>query len=50
MNESLKLSISNEFKNTKMGFMRIKKNLDIANLSDDETEIYLKEIILSTSI
>jgi len=50
MNESLKLSITNEFRNTKMGFMRIKKNLDIANLSDDETEIYLKEIILTTSI
>lgn len=50
MNETLKLSISNEFRNTKMGFIRIKKNLDITNLSDDKTEIYLKEIILSTPI
>jgi hypothetical protein len=50
MNETLKLSISNEFRNTQMGFMRIKKNLDISNLSDDKTEIYLKEIILSTPI
>jgi len=33
-----------------MGFIRIKKNLGITNLSDDETEIYLKEIILSTPI
>ena len=50
MNESLKLSISNKFKNTQMGFVRIKKNLDISNLSDDKTEIYLKEVILSTPI
>jgi len=50
MNETLKLSISNEFSNTQMGFIRIKKNLDITNLSDDKTEIYLKEIILSTPI
>ncbi len=50
MNEILKLSISNEFRNTQMGFIRIKKNLDITNLSDDKTETYLKEIILSTPI
>ena len=50
MNKELKLSISNKFKNTKMGFIRIKKNLDILHLSDNKTEIYLKEIILSTPI
>ena len=50
MNETLKLSISNEFRNTQMGFIRIKKNLDISNLSDDKIELYLKEIILSTPI
>ncbi len=50
MNETLKLSISNEFRNTKMGFIRIKKNLHISNLSDDKTESYLKKIILSTPI
>ena len=33
-----------------MGFVRIKKNLNIFNLSDAETEIYLKEIILSTPL
>jgi len=33
-----------------MGFIRIKKNLDITNLSDDKTESYLKVIILSTPI
>jgi len=50
MNEALKLSISNKFRNTLMGFIRIKKNLAITNLSDDKTESYLKEIILSTPI
>jgi len=50
MNESLKLSISNKFKNTQMGFIRIKKNLDISNFSDERTETYLKEIILATPI
>jgi len=50
MNEILKLSISNKFRNTQMGFIRIKKNLDISNLSDDKIELYLKEIILSTPI
>ena len=33
-----------------MGFIRIKKNLNIANLSDSETESFLKKIILSTPI
>lgn len=50
MKETLKLSISNEFRNTKMGFIRIKKNLCISTLSDDKTEIHLKEIILSTAL
>jgi predicted kinase len=50
MNEILKLSISNEFKNTQMGFIRIKKNLDISNFSDEKTETYLKEILLATPL
>jgi len=50
MNETLKLSISNKFKNTQMGFIRIKKNLKITNLSNEKTEDYLKKIILSTPI
>ncbi len=33
-----------------MGFIRIRKNLNIANSSDNETESYLKKIILSTPI
>ena len=50
MNESLKISISNQFRNTPMGFIRIRKNLNILNLSDSETEKYLKKINLSTFI
>ena len=50
MNEILKISISNQFRNTPMGFIRIRKNLNISNSSDIETENYLKKIILSTPI
>lgn len=50
MNETLKTSIAEKFKNTPMGFLRIKKNLDILKLSDSETETYLEKIILSTPI
>ncbi len=50
MNQDLKLSISEKFRNTPMGFLRIKKNLDILHFSDAETEIHLKEILLSTSL
>ena len=50
MNETLKLSISNKFRNTQMGFIRIKKNLNITNLSNEKTEDYLKKIILTTPI
>lgn len=50
MNEILKISISNQFRNTPMGFIRIRKNLNISNSSDSETENYLKKILLSTPI
>lgn len=50
MNETLKQSISNKFKNTQMGFIRIKKNLNISNFSDEKTEMYLKKIILNAPI
>ncbi len=50
MNESLRTSIANQFKNTELGFLRIKKNLDIIHFSDNETEMYLKKIILSTPL
>ena len=50
MNETLKLLISNKFRNTQMGFIRIKKNLNISDFSNAKAESYLKEIILSTPI
>jgi len=50
MNESLKISIAKKFRNTPMGFLRIKKNLDIIEFSDSETEAYLRKTILSTPL
>lgn len=50
MNETLKILISNQFRNTSMGFIRIRENLNISHSSENETESYLKKIILSTSI
>ncbi|MFK5927427.1 MAG: DUF3781 domain-containing protein [Desulfuromusa sp.] len=48
MNETLKIAIAGKFKNTPLGFLRIKKNLDVSHFSDTETEAYLRQIILST--
>jgi len=50
MNETLKISIAENFKNTPLGFLRIKRNLDITHFSDTETEIYLRKIILATHL
>ena len=50
MNKTLRISIADQFRNTSLGFLRIKKNLDILHFSDRETETYLKEIILSTPL
>ncbi len=50
MNKNLKASIVENFKNTELGFLRIKRNLQIEHYSDLETESYLKEIILSTPL
>lgn len=50
MNETLKIEISNKFKNTSLGFLRIKKNLNILDFSDTKVEQYLKEIILTTPL
>ena len=43
MNEVLRIAIANNFGNTALGFLRIKKNLDILHFSDTETEVYLKK-------
>jgi hypothetical protein len=50
MNQALKLSITKGFKNTPLGFVRIRKNLSVTHFSDTETVEYLKEIILSTPL
>ncbi len=50
MNETLRTSISRQFSNTLPGFLRIKKNLNIVHLSDNETELFLRKIILSTPL
>ncbi len=50
MEETQKIFISENFGNTQMGFLRIKRNLDISHFSDTETEVYLEGIILSTPL
>lgn len=50
MDDALKASITKGFKNTTLGFVRIRKNLDIMGLSDTETVAYLKETLSLTSI
>ena len=50
MNETLRISIAEKFRNTTLGFSRIKRNLDILHFSDAETEAYLKKILLSTPL
>ena len=50
MNEVVKTSIANNFRNTALGFLRIRKSLDILHLSDTETELYLRKVIISTPL
>lgn len=50
MNTDLKTLIAEQFRNTTLGLLRIKKNLGIINFSDSETEVLLRKIILSTSL
>ena len=50
MNESLRTSIANQFRNTALGFLRIRSNLGLTSLTDGETEEFLKHIILSTPL
>ena len=50
MNSTLKSSIANQFRNTPLGFLRIKKNLRITHFTDIETEKYLRKIILATPL
>ncbi len=50
MNKGLKISIAENFKNTELGFLRIKRNLNMNSYSDCETEKHLRKIILSTPL
>ncbi|OIP99587.1 MAG: hypothetical protein AUK35_06885 [Zetaproteobacteria bacterium CG2_30_46_52] len=50
MNEALKTSIAEQFRNTTLGFLRVRKNLAINHFSDTEIEVFLKKIILSTPL
>ncbi len=50
MKETLKNSIANQVRNTPLGFIRIKRNLNLIHLTNEETEAYLKKVILSTPI
>lgn len=50
MKNNLKTSIEKNFKNTELGFLRIKRNLQINSYSDAKTENYLREIIISTPL
>ena len=50
MDDTLKTVIAEKFKNTPLGFLRIKKNLDICHFSDTEVEAFLREIISSTPL
>lgn len=50
MNVNIKTSISDKFRNTSLGLLRIKKNLGINHFTDSETENLLRKIILSTPL
>jgi len=50
MNVALRKSIADQFKNTSLGFIRIKRNLSLIHFTDNETEKYLRKIILSTPL
>ena len=50
MNEVAKNTIAKNFKNTPLGFLRIRKNLGILQFSDTETETYLGKIIALTPL
>ncbi len=50
MTESLKALIANQFRNTPLGFLRIKRNLGLHAFQDDEIETLLRKIILSAPL
>lgn len=50
MKNKYKTLIAENVKNIELGFLRIKRNLDIGSYSDTKTESYLREIIVSTPL
>ncbi|RPH49779.1 MAG: DUF3781 domain-containing protein [Desulfobacteraceae bacterium] len=50
MNETLRTKIADQFRNTSLGFSRIKRNLNMIHSSDVETEKILRKIILLTTL
>ena len=50
MNENLKNVIAKQFRNTALGFRRIRKNLNLNEFTDGEIEEYLKQVISSTPL
>jgi hypothetical protein len=50
MNVDLRTLIADQFRNTSLGFLRIKRNLGITYFSDSETVDFLRKIILSTPL
>jgi len=50
MNETLRAKIADQFRNTPLGFSRIKRNLGMTRSSDGEIERILRKVILSTPL
>ncbi len=50
MDNQLQVAISNSFRNTDLGIVRIKKNLNLLEMTDSELEAFLKEVLLSTPL
>jgi len=50
MDKNLKAKIVENFRNTSLGFLRIKKNLGINQFTNSETEALLKKILSSTPV
>ncbi len=50
MNESLRGLIANQFRNTTLGFLRIKRNLGLYHFENNELEAFLRKIILSAPL
>lgn len=50
MTVDLRTLIADKFKNTSLGFLRIKNNLGINHFTDSEVENYLRKIIVATPL